>query len=388
MAHLSNKVIILVSDSRYQGCYTVHDRLLWFSVFVALLLLVPGTMAFTVSSVSVNPDILNPGDPVNVSCTIYAADGTAFSTYNDLQFVTGLEDPVWTYAITVNEIKNTRPSDRVRILTIGGYELSYRDQDSVVVTMDLRAHVPATAATGSNITLVKIQELNARNTVITSSVVETSHLVGLPTPAPTPAYGSIVIVSEPAGAANVYLDNTIRGISPVTLTSVANGYHTVLLRLDGYEDYTRAVTVTADAPQVNAVLSGKSATGTTSYTTPASTATTTDRVTIATQPATQAGTGSLSVTTTPPGALVYIDGQMKGITPATIPGLPPGTHAIKIILDGYQDLETTTEITGGTTSEFVTGLSKRKQVPGFTGILALAAVGLLLVVRREKNGRQ
>ena len=341
-------------------------------------------MAFTVSSVSVNPEIMNPGDPVNVSCTIYAADGTAFSAYDDLQFVTGLDDPVWTYSIMVNDITNTRPSDRVRTLTIGGYELSYRDQDEVVVNMDLRAQVPSTAATGSTITLVKIQELNARNVVIPASVIETSHLVGLPTPTPTMAYGNIVIVSEPAGA-NVYLDNMIRGISPVTLTSVENGYHTILLRMDGYEDYTRAVTVMADAPQVNAVLSGKSATVLATVT-PAGTTTTTDRVTIATQSATQMGTGSLSVTTTPSGALVSIDGQMKGITPATIPGLSPGMHSIKISLDGYQDLETTTEITGGTTSEFVTGLSKSKQVPGFTGILALAAVGLLLVVRREKNG--
>jgi len=364
----------------------VQSRLLWFSVFLALLLLVPGTMAFTVSSVSVNPEILNPGDPVNVSCTVYAASGTAFSPYNDLQFVTGFDDTVWSYTIMVNEIKNTRPSDRVRTLTIGGYELSYRDQDVVEVTIDLRGHVPATAANGANITVLKIQELDVRSYVITSSVVETSHLVGLPTPVPTQSYGSIVIVSEPAGA-NVYLDNTIKGITPVTLTSVANGYHTVLLRLDGYEDYTRAVTVTADAPQVNAVLSGKSAT-VTPYTTPAGTTATTDRVTIATQPTTPAGTGSLSLTTTPPGALIYIDGQMKGITPATIPGLSPGTHAIKIILDGYHDLETTTEITGGTTSEFVTGLSKSKQLPGFTGFLALAAVGLLLVVRREKNGGQ
>jgi len=329
---------------------------------------------------------MNPGDPVNVSCTIYAADGTAFSAYDDLQFVTGLDDPVWTYSIMVNDIKNTRPSDRVKTLTIGGYELSYRDQDEVVVNMDLRAHVPATAATGSTITLVKIQELNARNVVIPASVIDARHLVGLPTPTPTPAYGSIVIVSDPAGA-NVYLDNMIRGISPVTLTPVANGDHMVLLRLDGYEDYTRAVTVMADAPQVNAVMSGKSATVTTSVT-PVGTPATMDGVTIATQPATHEGTGSLSVTTTPSGALVYIDGQMKGISPAIIPGLSPGTHAIKIILDGYQDLDTTTEITGGTTSEFVTGLSKRKQVPGFTGILALAAVGLLLVVRREKNGRQ
>lgn len=352
--------------------------------FLVLIFLVPGGMAFTVSPGTVDPGIMYPGDPVNVSCTVYAAYGTAFSTYDDLQFVTDLNDPVWTYTIIVNGVENLRPSERGKILTIGGYELSYQDNDEVIVRMALKGHVSTTAATGANITLMKIQELDARSSVIPYSVIDVSHLVGLPTPVPTPAYGSVVITSEPPGA-NVYLDNTIKGISPLTIDIVSNGHHTVRLRLDGYEDYIQQVVVTADAPQVNAVLISRGGSPVTTSLPVAGTTTITGTIPVTSQPASPAGTGSLSVTTSPSGALVYIDGQMKGITPATIPGLSPGTHSIKLILDGYQDLETTTEVTAGTTSEFVTGLSKRKQLPGFTGIVALVAIGLLLAVREMRR---
>ena len=362
----------------------MHYRISYLVAFLVILLLVPGGMAFTVSPGAVDPAVMNPGDPVNVSCTIYAAYGTAFSSYNDLQLVTGLDDAIWTYTIFVNGAENTRPNDRGKILTIGGYELSYENKDEVDVRIVLKGHVPATAAAGANITLMKIQELDARGRVLTYSEIEISHLVGQPTPVPTPAFGSVAVSSEPSGA-DVYLDNTIRGITPMTITGVQNGRHTVRLRLDGYEDYTQEVVVTADTPQVNAVLAGRS--GTPATTSPQVITTRTDggTVPVTAQPTAQAGTGSLSVTTTPSGALVYIDGQMKGITPATIPGLSPGTHSIRIIMDGYQDLETTTEITAGTSSEFITGLSKRKQLPGFTGLLALAAVGLLLVVRETRK---
>ncbi|MDD1693365.1 MAG: PEGA domain-containing protein, partial [Methanoregula sp.] len=345
-----------------------------------VLLIIPGAMAFEVTTASVNPDIMSPGDPVNVSCTVYAASGTAFSSYDDLQFVTGLDDPVWSYTILVNEGENIRPNDRGKILTIGGYELSYRDQDEVIAKISLKGYVPATAPMGANISVLKIQELNARGNVISSSVIDISHRVGLPTPTPTPEYGRVEVMSEPSGA-NVYLDNIIRGITPVTVKVVPNGYHTILLRLDGYEDYTEEVVVTADDPQVNAVLVSKSGSAVSTSSQASETTTIAGTNPATTQPATQAGTGSLSITTSPSGALVYIDGKMKGITPATVPGLAPGTHSIKLILDGYQDLETTTEITAGSTSEFITGLSKRKQLPGFTGMAALAAVGLLLVVR-------
>jgi hypothetical protein len=151
----------------------------------------------------------------------------------------------------------------------------------------------------------------------------------------------------------------------------------VTLRLEGYEDVIREVTVTADSPQVTASLVRQSMQATATATPPV----TTIQETPATpsSPQAPATTGSLSIATTPHGALVFIDGQMKGISPATIPGLAPGPHKIRLVLDGYQDFETTTEIAAGSTSEFVTGLSTRKPVPGFEAIPALAALGIILI---------
>ena len=87
-----------------------------------LLFLVQGVAAFTVGSVSVNPSgNLYPGNSVNVSYTVYAAYGTAFPSYDDLQFITELDDPQWTYSIAVNGAKNTRPVTGGRTLTINWF---------------------------------------------------------------------------------------------------------------------------------------------------------------------------------------------------------------------------------------------------------------------------
>jgi hypothetical protein len=355
----------------------------------ALLLLIPGTCAFTVSPVNITPsDILNPNDPVEVSCTVYAASGTAFPSYDDLQFVTELDDPVWYYSIMVNDVENVRPSDRGKFLTISGFELNYQNKDEVIVKILLKARVPATAAPGADRMILKIQELDARSNVLTYSVIRVDHLIGQPTPTPTPAYGSITVTSVPSGA-GVYLDNAIKGITPVTLEAVPNGQHTVLLRHDGYLDYTSEVTVTGDLRQVSAVFTPKSATiAPATSAVPGSSPATGTTVTgslSAPQPTLSSLTGTLSVTTTPPGAIVYIDDQMKGITPATIPGLSPGSHSIHLIMDGYEDFKITTEIEPGTTSEFVTGLAKQKQLPGFAMAGALLAVGFTAALLRQRK---
>ena len=91
------------------------------------------------------------------------------------------------------------------------------------------------------------------------------------------------------------------------------------------------------------------------------------------------------MTSEPDCANVYLDNALRGISPATIHGLSPGTHTIRLILEGYQDFETSTEISAGSTSEFVTGLSKLKQAPGFAAVPALAALGLILVFFSRQN---
>jgi hypothetical protein len=349
--------------------------------FSSLVLLATGAMAFTVGSVTVTPSgDLNPGDGVNVSFTVYAASGTAFPAYDDLQFVTDLNNPSWTYAISVNGVSNSRPAVGGRILTISGFELGYRNQDEVVVLASLGGTLPAGAITGANRTLVTIEELDSRGTIIPYSITKVEHLIGRPTPVPTPSSGSLSVLSEPAGT-NVYLDNVYRGLTPVVLTGIPNGDHLLLLKLDGYQDFSRMVSVLGDDLRVNATLSPKSTVSSTTVAiTPAQSST--PGTIYPPTPTLSHGYGSLSVTTSPPGALVYLDGVMKGVTPATIPQVPEGPHSVLLVLDGYQDLTTTITVNSGTTSEYITGLQKTKKTPGFMALTGILALGILIMFRR------
>jgi len=94
------------------------------------------------------------------------------------------------------------------------------------------------------------------------------------------------------------------------------------------------------------------------------------------------GYGSLSVTTSPAGAQVFVDGAIRGITPATIPGLSSGTHAIILKMDGFQDLATTILITPGQTADYTTGLSRNAKTPGFEVLATFLSLGLLFLARR------
>jgi hypothetical protein len=59
-----------------------------------------------------------------------------------------------------------------------------------------------------------------------------------------PGYGSLSVTTIPAGAA-VSIDGVQRGISPAVISGLAAGSHTVLLRLDGYQDLSAPVLITA-----------------------------------------------------------------------------------------------------------------------------------------------
>jgi hypothetical protein len=343
--------------------------------------LVSGVSAFTVTAVSISPSgTLNPGDEVNVSWTVYAASGVAFPSYDDLQFVSGLDNMAWSYTIVVNGVENVRPVVGGRTLTIPGFELSYRNQDEVLVKAALKGRIPLSSVPGAIKTLVTIQELDTRGYAINSSIVTIDHLVGLPTPTPTPAFGSISVTSDPAGA-NVYLDNAYKGITPLTLESVPNGNHVIVLRLDRYEESSRWVVVNGNSPSVFTTLVLLPTI------TPTATANVTPTGSSTVQPTTlPAGEfGSLSVTTSPSGARVYVDGELKGVTPATIPGLSAGKHTVLLSLAGYIDLNTTVMINAGKTSEYSTALTEPAKTPGFGVIGAVLSLGGLLAFRKIRK---
>ncbi len=65
------------------------------------------------------------------------------------------------------------------------------------------------------------------------------------TPGPTPDInGQITVRSSPSGA-NIYLDNAYRGITPLTLVEIPQGSHSIILKLNGYQDWQSSVNVAA-----------------------------------------------------------------------------------------------------------------------------------------------
>jgi hypothetical protein len=69
-----------------------------------------------------------------------------------------------------------------------------------------------------------------------------------------PDTGSIAISSSPNGA-EVYLDNVYQGITPMNIDSVTPGIHSLLLNLNGYQDYSSQIQVVAgQTTQVSATL--------------------------------------------------------------------------------------------------------------------------------------
>lgn len=73
-----------------------------------------------------------------------------------------------------------------------------------------------------------------------------------PTPLPTPSTGTLVISSDPSDA-TVYVDNVIKGITPLNVT-VMNGEHSVRIRLDGYQESKTMVVVSGKDLSVEPTL--------------------------------------------------------------------------------------------------------------------------------------
>jgi hypothetical protein len=174
--------------------------------------------------------------------------------------------------------------------------------------------------------------------------------------------GTIEVSSEPSGA-SVNLDGWQKGNTPVSLQNVRTGNHELTLSLAGYPDWKQTVTVSSGrTTTVNAVME--------------------------TSPATGAGTGSLSVATTPAGAQVIVDGVLIGNSPTKSTGLAPGSHTLLLRMEGYQDLSVPITITTGQTTEYSTSLAPAagaglmsNRTPGFTAVLVVLALTVIVAGR-------
>jgi TonB family protein len=121
---------------------------------------------------------------------------------------------------------------------------------------------------------------------------------------PSVRTGAIEIATEPVGA-QVWVDNTKTGRSPLALSGILPGRHAIRVALPGFSSAELNLDVPAGAFAVPL------------------------RFTL--QPA----NAVLQVRSEPDGALVFIDGQPRGTTPIETLSLPPGKHGVELTLKGF-----------------------------------------------------
>jgi hypothetical protein len=125
---------------------------------------------------------------------------------------------------------------------------------------------------------------------------------------------TLIIKTEPESAA-VSLDGTFFGLSPLMISNVDTGSHTLLLQKVGY--YQKKVSLTLPVPGTSDLSFELSA------------------------------PGHLVVTTEPQEVNIQINGAQQGSTPYTDSLVKPGTYRITLSRENYLPLEKTVTVPGG-----------------------------------------
>ncbi len=99
-------------------------------------------------------------------------------------------------------------------------------------------------------------------------------------------------------------------------------------------------------------------------------------LTLAMLPVAAAAVGNISITSTPPGATIYLDGVPAGsITPATVENVFNGTHTVLLQLSGYQDYtQTNLQVNDNQTSMVSAALTNLTSSVSFCSVPAGATV--------------
>ena len=120
--------------------------------------------------------------------------------------------------------------------------------------------------------------------------------------------GAITVKTEPPGA-QVTVDDQLRGITTtdgLNLADITSGVHRVTVTHEDYRSVTQEVTVTNH--------------GDTALSIPL-----------------EGSPGKLTITTTPPGATIYLNEKEYGTSQLDIPELAPGTYTLRVKLKGYKE---------------------------------------------------
>jgi serine/threonine protein kinase len=174
----------------------------------------------------------------------------------------------------------------------------------------------------------------SNSTLQVLDVSEEEHAVKQPRPAAVarpaapagPALGALTITSYPDGA-QVQLDNAVMGVTPQNIDSISPGVHNVTVSKAGYASETRSVTVAAR-----------------------------NRANLAVRLSQIRGT--LTITGSPLGATVVLDGRNTGkVTPAEFV-LDPGQHSLTLRKNGYLDNSSEFTVRTGDTLSYAPALKQ------------------------------
>ena len=170
----------------------------------------------------------------------------------------------------------------------------------------------------------------------------------------TPTTGDLCMKSTPSGA-SIKIDNVLQVdkttalstgscVAANTITGLSPGSHGYTLSLTGYDDKTGTFSITAgqttitDAGALTPVVT----------------------------------TGTLTISSSPVGAMLYIDNvDTTRVTPATVLDIASGSHPYKLTLTGYQDKTGTFSITAGQTTDL--GIINLTVIPPTTGSLDITS---------------
>ncbi len=144
---------------------------------------------------------------------------------------------------------------------------------------------------------------------------------------PVQQFGNIYVASSPSGATAILDNGQDSLVTPGTFYNVAPGWHNVQVSMPGYQVYSNSNVQVASGGTANVYAS--------------------------LVPVVQSG--SLSISSTPKGAGLYIDNIYKGETNQIVGGLYAGPHTVVLKMAGYQTFTNTYSVnTGQTTYASVT----------------------------------
>lgn len=162
--------------------------------------------------------------------------------------------------------------------------------------------------------------------------------------------GGLRVNSFPEGA-EVTVDGTRKGMTPLFIEYLDAGRFDVILERDGYETFKERVSITAGkTSELEATLTAKP--------------------------------GGIRVTSAPIKARVYLDDQLKGLTIADVRNVKPGTHTLRVEKDGYEPEERTVVVENGKT---ITEEFKLEKNVGRL-VLTTYPAGVTVIIDGEKVG--